>query len=236
VTTVLQARSVSKSYSTPSARVCALREIDLAISEGELVVVRGRSGSGKSTLLAVLGLLCTPDSGQIMIAGRDSTALTDQEAADIRASHLGFVFQAYNLMNHLTAKENVALAVRGPRRQSERRAVAALHEVGLRERASHRPNQLSGGEQQRVAVARALINHPKILLADEPTGSLDADSERIVLDQLRTAASKGCAVIIVSHSDSVATRADRILTIDTGRLIPDGTFSSGPGGSGEVAG
>lgn len=218
MSTVLNVRGVSKSYSTKSSRVLALDEVDLTVSAGEVLVIRGRSGSGKSTLLTVLGLLAKPDSGHIVIAERETADLSEQEAARVRAQSIGFVFQSYNLLAHLNARQNVAMAVPGTGREAERSASLALHQVGLRERAGHLPSQLSGGEQQRVAVARALVNKPQLVLADEPTGNLDLDNETLVIDHLRQAAVGGCAVIIVSHSDSVADRADRVLTIAAGHI------------------
>lgn len=230
MSTVLDVRGVSKSYATNSNsnRVRALVEVDLTVSAGEVLVIRGRSGSGKSTLLTVLGLLAKPDSGHIMIAEQQTADLTELEAAAVRAQSIGFVFQSYNLLAHLDARQNVAIAVPGTRREAERSASLALGQVGLGERAGHLPSQLSGGEQQRVAVARALVNKPRLVLADEPTGNLDLDNETLVIDHLRHAAAGGCAVIIVSHSDSVAERADRVLTIAAGRISSGNPCTSAP--------
>jgi ABC-type lipoprotein export system ATPase subunit len=193
-----------------------LRGITLGIDAGELVVIKGRSGSGKSTLLNVLGLLTRPDSGTIYLNGVERAALSDTDAALARRDSLGFVFQSYNLLPHLSALENVCLAIDGTQKQARGQSLEALYRVGLTNRAKHLPNELSGGEQQRVAVARALVRKPSVVLADEPTGNLDATSEELVLGELRRATTEGCAVVVVSHSSDVSKYADRLIEIADG--------------------
>jgi putative ABC transport system ATP-binding protein len=195
-----------------------------------MLAVQGRSGSGKSTLLSLLGLLSRPTSGLLWFAGEDTAVLTDAQAADRRMSGIGFVFQAYNLLPHLTALENVALAVRGDRRRSERAAREALGVVDLADRAGHLPGAMSGGEQQRVALARATVNRPRLILADEPTGNLDHENEDRVLTYLRQSLAPDTAAVIVSHSDSVVRFADRVVTMADGRFVaePSGPTEGAP--------
>ena len=216
----LQAIDVVKGYSRGDARVDVLRGCSIEVRSGEVVAIRGRSGSGKSTLLNVVGLLANPDSGRVSINGQSRSIADEDEAAAFRREHIGFVFQAYNLLDHLTALENICLALDGPPAACRSTALAALDRVGLTSRAEHRPNQLSGGEQQRVAVARALARRPSILLADEPTGNLDRESEELVLAELRRAAAEGCGVLIVSHSNDVSRFADRTLHMLNGQISP----------------
>lgn len=218
VTEALAARDLSKTYSHSGAPVHAVKQASFALQAGEFVTLRGRSGSGKSTILNLVGLLTQPDSGSIFIGGRDVSRLSDSGAADVRATSIGFVFQAFNLLNHLTAVENVTLPALAPAPEANRRAIELLERFGLAGRSHHLPAEMSGGEQQRVAAARALINKPIVLLADEPTGNLDAENETLILDQLRAAADDGCAVLVVSHSTTVASAGDRVLTINEGRI------------------
>jgi putative ABC transport system ATP-binding protein len=219
---LLEASELVKRYRLSSSAVTALDHCSLSVLAGEVVVLRGRSGSGKSTLLSVVAQLTKPDSGTVRLAGRSVTDLDEAGAADVRASSLGVVFQAFNLLPHLTAVQNVALPVRGPKRVGEARAMELLEEFGLADRRDHRPGELSGGEQQRIAIARALVNNPAVLVADEPTGNLDAENEDTVLGQLRRAADAGCAVLVASHSDAAASAADRVVRIDAGRIIGEG--------------
>jgi putative ABC transport system ATP-binding protein len=217
--TVVHAEQLTKTYQAGDTEIPALVEASITLRPGEMVAVRGRSGSGKSTLLTILGLLSRPDSGTLRITDRDALALRQAAAADVRAKHVGFVFQSFNLLPHLTALENVTLAVRSSPRRARATAVELLESAGLGLRINHRPSQLSGGEQQRVALVRALINGPDLILADEPTGNLDAESEELVLGRLRAAADEGRAVLVASHSDNVCATADRILMMDKGKII-----------------
>ena len=194
----------------------------LSVSAGETVSLVGPSGSGKSTLLHIAGLLERPDAGEVEIAGRACGGLSDAERTAIRRDRLGFVYQFHHLLPEFSAEENVMLpqmVARRRRAEARARAQALLDRVGLADRRGHRPGQLSGGEQQRVAVVRALANRPRVLLADEPTGNLDpATSERVFEELLRLAREDGLAVLVATHNAEIARRADRIATLRDGRL------------------
>jgi lipoprotein-releasing system ATP-binding protein len=208
------------------ARIAVLRGADLTAEPGECVAVVGASGSGKSTLLHILGALDRPDSGRVVVAGRDVYALAEKERARVRAGRIGFVFQTYHLLHEMSVVENVmlpALAVSPlgmPSPAIRSRACELLASVGLDHRLDHRPMELSGGEQQRVAVARALMNDPEVILADEPTGNLDEKTGERVLDCLFSLAKRpGRTMVIVTHSRQVAERCHRVLRIEEGRLV-----------------
>lgn len=209
---------VSKSF----GQVASLRDLSLHVGAGEAVAVTGRSGSGKSTLLAMIGGLEQPDSGRVLIDGR--AIWTEPRPARARREEVGFVFQKHLLLPSLTARANVEVPLIGAgmhRRERRRRALELLAEVALEDRAEHRPSELSGGESQRVAVARALANEPKLLLADEPTGALDSGTSERVLDLLlRLRDQLGMTLIIVSHERSVGDRTDRTVTLIDGRVDP----------------
>ncbi|HDI74135.1 MAG TPA: ABC transporter ATP-binding protein [Candidatus Korarchaeota archaeon] len=212
---------VRKRYGTRKNYVEALRGITLSIRRGEFVAVMGPSGSGKTTLLTILGLLTKPTSGTVKILGRDVMALTDKQATLLRRKTIGFIFQTFNLVPWLTAAENVELALaigeyQGNRR---RRIMELLRAVGLEHRANHRPTELSGGEQQRVAIARALANNPSIILADEPTGNLDTSSGLQVMGILRSLVEEGKTVVMVTHDQRMAEKADRIVKIRDGMIL-----------------
>ena len=202
-----------------------LAGVDLTVQAGESVAIVGRSGSGKSTLLSVLGLFDRPDEGSYRLAGQDISRLPERKAAKLRSSHFGFVFQRFFLLKHLTAAQNVAMAlVNGqgwqPRRRRRRLALAALDQVGIAHLAKHKPPKLSGGEQQRVAVARALVRQPRMLLADEPTGALDTETGNLVIDVLHAATAQGCGLILVTHDWDHARRMGRVLRLAEGVLAP----------------
>jgi putative ABC transport system ATP-binding protein len=197
--------------------------VDLTVRAGESVAIVGRSGSGKSTLLSVVGIFDRPDSGQYLLAGNDISRLPERRAAKLRSSHFGFVFQRFFLLKHLTAAQNVAMAlVNGqgwlPRRERKKRVLAALDQVGIAHLAKNRPTKMSGGEQQRVAIARALVRNPRILLADEPTGALDTETGTLVIDALLSATDRGCGLILVTHDRDHAARMGRILDLRDGQL------------------
>lgn len=197
--------------------------VDLTVRAGESVAIVGRSGSGKSTLLSVVGIFDRPDSGQYLLAGQDISRLPERRAAKLRSSHFGFVFQRFFLLKHLTAAQNVAMAlVNGqgwlPRRERKKRVLAALDQVGIAHLAKNRPTKMSGGEQQRVAIARALVRNPRILLADEPTGALDTETGTLVIDALLSATERGCGLILVTHDRDHAARMGRILDLRDGQL------------------
>jgi putative ABC transport system ATP-binding protein len=218
---VLACEHVTRSYAAPSGVVVAVSDVSLGIGAGELVALVGASGSGKTTLLGLLGGLDKPDSGRILIEGRDLAELDKAARLALRRRVVGFVFQSPGLVPLMTACENVALALEvngaGPL-MAEAGAMTALERVGLRERARHRTHELSGGEQLRVAVARALVKSPAILLADEPTGQLDSETGATIFALLRDVATSGTAVLMATHDDVLAHGADRVLTLVDGAL------------------
>ena len=223
-TPAYELQDVSKTYELGAREVHAVREIDLTIAAGEFVAVAGPSGSGKTTLLQLLGALDRPTSGGILFEGRDIARLGDGELGRLRLHSFGFVFQQFNLIPTLTAAQNIeiALAPSGMRAEDRgSRVVTLLDAVGLAGRADHVPGQLSGGEQQRVAIARSLANEPHVLLADEPTGNLDSTTGSEILDLLLSLSGDGGrTVIIVTHDPDVAGRAERVLRMHDGRLLP----------------
>ena len=213
---------VSKTYSNGAGPVYAVREVDLHVDEGELVAIAGPSGSGKTTLLQLLGALDRATSGDVMFEGRDLSSLGDAELTQLRLGTIGFVFQQFNLIPTLTAAQNVeaALAPVGlDVDERRRRTAAALESVGLAHRSDHLPSQLSGGEQQRVAIARAVANSPRVVLADEPTGNLDSETGREIVDLLASFAHEGGqTVVIVTHDLGLVARAPRIVRMQDGRI------------------
>ena len=218
---ILEARSVSKTYTIDSCRISVLDRISLNVADGEFLVIKGESGSGKSTLLSILSGLDRPDSGQILLGDRDITALTEDGLAPIRNCTFGFVFQAFHLIPSLTARENVMFPAELNGDPSAReKAEQLLGRVGLSGRATSFPHQLSGGEKQRCALCRALINKPHILFADEPTGNLDLANGRAVLDLLRELQREHrTTLILVTHSQDIAQSADRVITLQDGRIV-----------------
>jgi putative ABC transport system ATP-binding protein len=222
---ILTAQALTKHFGSGPARVEALRGIDLALAPGEFVAVTGSSGSGKSTLLHLLAGLDRPTSGRVCLGGTDLGTLTDDGRALLRRQHIGLVFQSFQLLDMLTAEENVALplAIAGCRgRQARARAAAALDVVGLAHRVGHRPHELSGGEQQRVAIARALVSGAPILLADEPTGNLDSVQGARTISLLRHLVDeRRHTLLLVTHDCGHAARADRILRLHDGRLVEE---------------
>jgi putative ABC transport system ATP-binding protein len=201
-----------------SNAVIALDNIDLTVTSGEWVAIMGPSGSGKSTLLNILGGLDQQTSGSVRIAGQELGKLSRQQLAEYRAEHVGFIFQQFHLIPYLSAVENVMLAQYFHSMSDEQEALQMLERVGLRDRATHPPGQLSGGEQQRVAIARALINQPSLLLADEPTGNLDAENEAIVMRLLRELHHEGHTILMVTHDPTVARAADRRIDLAHGHI------------------
>jgi putative ABC transport system ATP-binding protein len=221
---ILEASDLTKVYRRGASEVRAVDGISLAVEAGEFMAIMGRSGSGKTTLLDLLGCLLRPTDGQLSIDGRNVVGASDGELARIRRERIGFVFQEFNLIQTLTAVENVMLPLRyGPRRpDGRRRATELLELIGLADRASHRPTELSGGEQQRVAIARALVNEPAVILADEPTGELDSSTSGRLLETLRDLnRDRGVTIIIVTHDAGVAGATDRVVRLQDGRVIAD---------------
>ncbi len=218
---MLHVRGVTRIYGDEPNRVVALDEVDLSVDRGELVALMGPSGSGKSTLLTIAGGLESPTSGQVELDGVDLWNLGAVGLAEMRRRHIGFVFQDFNLLTGLTAAENVAapLELDGVSARAARpRAMERLASVGLADRADAFPDDLSGGERQRVAIARALIGDRRLLLADEPTGALDSATGDEVMGLLRGACTPGTAVVVVTHDAAVAEQADRIVSIQDGRI------------------
>jgi ABC-type lipoprotein export system ATPase subunit len=217
----VRARGVVKTYGAGSALVRVLDGADLDVAAGELVAVVGRSGSGKSTLLHLLGALDRADAGTIEVAGTRLERLDERRLTDVRRRRVGFVFQAFHLLPELTGLENVLLPARLARDGIEAapRVRALLEQLDLREAASRLPGALSGGEQQRLAIARALVNDPPLVLADEPTGNLDEESGGAVLELLRRVADDGRSVVLVTHDRAATALADRVLRLRGGRLV-----------------
>jgi putative ABC transport system ATP-binding protein len=222
---VLELVDVVKEY-PGDPPVVALAGINLRIAPGELVAIVGASGSGKSTLLYVMGTLERPTAGTVRVAGRDTSMLSDKQLSGLRARRLGFVFQQFFLLDGMSVLDNVAdgLLYRGGQLAERRRlAVAAIERVGLSHRLGHRPNQLSGGEQQRTAIARALAGRPALVMADEPTGNLDTTTGKSILSLLRELHDEGTTIMVITHDHEVAAAMDRRIEIRDGRIVHDST-------------
>ena len=224
-TPLIEMKNEYKIYIMGTEQVYANDNINLKIYNGEFVAIVGKSGSGKSTLMNIIGALDKPTSGKYILNGRDTSTMTDDELADIRNQTIGFIFQQYNLLPKLTLLENVELpllyaGVKSSERRS--RALSSLGRVGLKEKYSQYPNQLSGGQQQRVSIARALAGNPSLLLADEPTGALDSKTSREVLNFLKQLHSEGNTIVMITHDNSIALEAKRVVRIHDGKIIFDG--------------
>ena len=223
---LLEMKNVYKTYGTLNA----LDDVSINIDAGEWVAIMGPSGSGKSTAMNIIGCMDKPTSGQVLLDGQDISRLSRRELTEIRRDKIGLIFQQFHLISYLTAVENVMVAQYYHSLPDEAEALQALERVGLADRAKHLPSQLSGGEQQRVCVARALINHPEIILADEPTGNLDEQNERIVLDLFRQLHSEGTTLVVVTHDAEVGATAQRVITLEYGKVTSEnGDISFGKG-------
>ncbi|HTJ33672.1 MAG TPA: ABC transporter ATP-binding protein [Dactylosporangium sp.] len=225
MTPALELQQVSKTYPPPTT-VTALSDVDLVVRRGETVAITGASGAGKSTLLSILGTLERPSAGTVRIAGTDTSTMSDPQLSGVRAWHIGFVFQQFFLLDHLSVLENVAtgLMYRGlPAGERRRRAAEALDRVGLGDRMRHRPTQLSGGERQRVAIARAVVGRPAVLLADEPTGNLDTANGREIVRLLATLrdTDEDTTVVLITHNGAVAEAMERQIRLQDGRIMDD---------------
>lgn len=223
---IIRLEHISKIYHPGENEIRALSDVSLTVHKGEFVAIVGQSGSGKSTLMNLLGCLDTPTDGAYILEGSDVSTLSDQQLSAIRNRQIGFIFQGFNLIPSLTALENVELPLiyRGVGREERRRAAReSLERVGLSNRMRHRPAEMSGGQQQRVAIARAIAAHPPILLADEPTGNLDSTSGADVMDILRSLNRDGHTVILITHDSGIAATIDRVVHIQDGQIISDGT-------------
>jgi lipoprotein-releasing system ATP-binding protein len=225
---LVSVRGLGKAYHDGARVIAVLRGLDLELRAGETVAITGRSGSGKTTLLNLVGLLDRPTSGEVLFDGVPAARMSEWARSELRARTVGFVFQAYHLVAELSALENVLLAARVAQgsgwlfgaREARQRARELLARVGLTERLRHRPAKLSGGEKQRVAIARALVNQPKLLLADEPTGNLDAATAREVEGLLfAIAAERKLAMLLVTHEPQLAARCERVTLLENGRLV-----------------
>ena len=205
-----------------SGEVFALREVDLSVSRGEFLAIVGTSGSGKSTLMNILGCLDRPTSGSYSLSGRDVSKLPKAELSKIRNRKIGFIFQGFNLLEKMSALENVELPMmyaKIPPKERRRIALDALESVGLQARINHHPCELSGGQQQRVAIARAIVLNPSLILADEPTGNLDSNSGEEILSILEKLQANGTTVVLITHDMGVAKKASRVIEISDGRII-----------------
>jgi len=221
---VIRMEGITKVYDTGKVKVEALRGIDVEIQEGEFVAIVGPSGSGKSTLMNLIGCLDTPTRGDYWLRGQPVAGLGREQLADVRNRRVGFVFQNFNLLPHVTAYENVELPLlfgKVPRRERRRRVTELLDRVGLAARMEHRPTELSGGEMQRVAVARAMAMKPDILLADEPTGNLDTGSGRDIMGLFHDLWEQGRTMLVITHDRALARRASRIVEVEDGRVTGD---------------
>ena len=220
---MLRLVDIQKSFKLGTVTVEVLRGVDLEVAQGDLLSIMGPSGSGKSTLMNIIGLLGKPTAGSYFLDGRDVSAMKDRELSAFRNRHIGFVFQSFNLLDHLTALENVAvpLVYRGlSRGEIRRRARAILAKVGMEDRLGHRPDQLSGGQKQRVAIARALVGEPSVVLADEPTGALDSATAEEVIDLLiRLNRQDGITILIITHDSSISGQCTRQTAIRDGILL-----------------
>ena len=223
--TVIKASKLTKTYNPDKIPVRALRGVDLAIEKGEFTAIVGPSGSGKTTLLNIIGGLDRPSEGQVEVGGKDISKLSDNQLIDFRKDNIGFVFQAYNLIPVLTAKENVEFVMvlqNRPKAERDKRAESLLTAVGIADKMDKRPNELSGGQQQRVAVARALASKPAFILADEPTANLDSESTAGLLDMMATMnKEENITFVFSTHDQRVIDRARRVVTLVDGKIVSD---------------
>jgi putative ABC transport system ATP-binding protein len=221
---VIQLTNIVKNYYVGTVVVRALRSITIDINKNEYVAIMGPSGSGKSTLMNLIGCLDTPTEGRYVLNGNDVSKMEDNQLAEIRNKEIGFVFQTFNLLPRYNALENVKLPLiyaGASKHERIERAIEVLNDVGLGDRMDHKPNELSGGQRQRVAVARALVNRPSIILADEPTGNLDSKTSKDIMSLVSEIHKKGNTVIVVTHEEDIAQRAERIIRLIDGQVETD---------------
>jgi putative ABC transport system ATP-binding protein len=219
---MLTMRELSRVYRTDTVETTALDSIDLDIADGEFVAIMGPSGCGKSTLLNIVGMLDSPSSGSYVFDGKEVAGLPEAKLADVRKQNIGFIFQSFNLVDELSVRENIELALLYhdvASAERRRRVEEVMDKVGIAHRARHRPSQLSGGQQQRVAVARALVGNPKLILADEPTGNLDTQHGEEVMKMLQQLNREGSTIVMVTHSPSHADYAGRVVNMLDGRIL-----------------
>lgn len=221
---ILNIRNLTKIYMQGKIPVHALNDVSFDVNKGEFISIVGPSGSGKSTLLSMIGLLDRPTAGSVFIEDDDITKVKDGNAPKIRREKIGFIFQHFNLLPTLTAIENVDIAMRFSgvsKKKRKDRSYQLLSQVGLGDRLTHRPSELSGGEQQRVAIARSMTNNPTIILADEPTGAVDTKTREIIVGILKDLSKNGQTIIVVTHDMEVANRTDRIIIMRDGKIVSD---------------
>jgi len=224
MSSLIELRDIKKSYEDDGVSTQALRGINFSINQGEFVSIMGPSGSGKSTLLHILGLLDKPTEGKYIFSGQDTTQFTEPYAAHFRNEEIGFIFQAFHLLARSTVLENVLMPMqysRIPKSQHQARALEALEKVNMTHRLKHQPSQLSGGERQRVAIARSLVNNPKVLMADEPTGNLDSQSGKSVMEIIDSLHKQGHTIIVITHETPAARYAQRIIRVQDGVITTD---------------
>ena len=217
MSSLLELKNVSKIYGD----LHALDNVSLTVDQGEWIAIMGPSGSGKSTMMNIISCLDKPSTGQVIFDGEDISKVSGKKLTEFHRDRIGLVFQQFHLINYLNAVENVMVAQYYHSMPDEKEALEALERVGLKERAKHLPSQLSGGEQQRVCIARALINSPQLILADEPTGNLDEANENIVLDIFKQLHREGTSLVVVTHDPEVGEEAQRIVRLDHGRVVSD---------------
>lgn len=221
---LLELKGIYKEYVQGNMQVPVLKDINLSVEEGEYVAIMGPSGSGKSTLMNIIGCLDKASAGVYTLDGDDISAYKDKELSYIRNKSIGFVFQTFNLLPRQSALDNVALPLqyaKVPKKNRKAMCIEALDMVGLSDRVQFKPTQLSGGQKQRVAIARAMVNNPKILLADEPTGALDSKSGVQIMGLFKTLHNQGVTIIMITHSDEIASYADRVIRIYDGQIVSD---------------
>jgi len=222
---MIHLEKISRIYEIGNQSIRALDAVDLDIGSGEFVAVMGRSGSGKSTLLNMLGFMDRPDQGDYLLDGNSIGSMDDDELSAVRNRYMGFVFQSFHLLPRLTTLDNVLLPRRyhteGIREEDRQNAIELLNKVDLGDRVMHKPNELSGGQRQRVAIARSLINHPKVILADEPTGNLDSTTSDAIMALLKQLNRDGQTIVIVTHEPEIALHATRQITMRDGKIVED---------------
>ena len=221
---MIEMQELTKAYRTSDVETTALNNVNIEINEGEFIAIMGPSGCGKSTLLNVIGMLDSPDGGSYRFAGENVSGYSENKLANIRKHNIGFIFQSFNLVDELTVEENVMLPLlyqRVPADERKQRVREVLERVNIAHRADHRPQQLSGGQQQRVAVARAVITNPRLILADEPTGNLDTANGEEVLNMLNQLNGEGTTIVMVTHDQSHADHASRVVNMLDGRVLSE---------------